>query len=84
MTDRIDKIVELVGISPDSVTDAIRTAITRSSATIRNIRWFEVVPVRGDVHGRDGGALPGHAQSRLHPRRRLRRLVGARDVTNPT
>jgi flavin-binding protein dodecin len=38
-----------VGTSPESVTDAIQNAITRASTTIRNIRWFEVVQVRGDV-----------------------------------
>jgi len=49
VTDHIYKIVELVGTSPESVTDAIQNAITRASATIRNIRWFEVIQVRGDV-----------------------------------
>lgn len=49
MTDHTYKIVELVGTSPNSVTDAIQSAITRASVTIRNIRWFEVVQVRGDV-----------------------------------
>jgi flavin-binding protein dodecin len=49
MTDHTYKIVELVGTSPESVTDAIQNAITRASTTIRNIRWFEVVQVRGDV-----------------------------------
>ena len=32
-----------------SVSDAIRTAITRASATVRNIGWFGVVEVRGGV-----------------------------------
>ena len=49
MTDHTYKVVELVGTSPESVTDAIQNAITRASTTIRNIRWFEVVQVRGDV-----------------------------------
>jgi flavin-binding protein dodecin len=49
VTDHIYKLVDLVGTSPESVTDAIQNAITRASATIRNIRWFEVVQVRGDV-----------------------------------
>ena len=49
MTDHTYKIVELVGTSPNSVTDAIQNAITRASTTIRSIRWFEVVQVRGDV-----------------------------------
>ena len=49
MTDHVYKLVELAGTSPESVTDAIQNAITRASATIRNIRWFEVIQVRGDV-----------------------------------
>jgi flavin-binding protein dodecin len=49
VTDHVYKLVELVGTSPESVTDAIQNAIARASATIRNIRWFEVVQVRGDV-----------------------------------
>jgi hypothetical protein len=55
------KLVDLVGTSPESVTDAIQNAITRASATIRNIRWFEVVQVRGDVS--DGKV--GHYQVTL-------------------
>lgn len=51
MSDHIYKLVDLVGTSSESVTDAIQNAITRASATIRNIRWFEVVQVRGDVSG---------------------------------
>ena len=49
MTEHTYKIVELVGTSSESVTSAIQSAITKASATIRNIRWFEVIQVRGDV-----------------------------------
>ena len=49
MTDQVYKLVDLVGTSSESVTDAIQSAIARASKTIRNIRWFEVVQVRGDV-----------------------------------
>ena len=55
MTEHVFKIVELVGSSKESVTDAIQTAITRASATLRNLRWFEVVEVRGGVS--DGSVL---------------------------
>jgi dodecin len=61
MTDHVYKLVELVGTSPESVTDAIQNAITRASATIRNIRWFEVLQVRGDV----AGGKVGHYQVTL-------------------
>ncbi|WP_043839181.1 dodecin [Muricoccus aerilatus] len=49
MDDHVYKLVELVGTSEESVADAIDTAIKRASATVRNIRWFEVVQVRGEV-----------------------------------
>jgi flavin-binding protein dodecin len=49
MADHVHKVVNLVGTSSESVTDAIQTAIARASATLRHIRWFEVVQVRGDV-----------------------------------
>ena len=49
MTDHVYKLVELVGTSGTSVSDAIQNAITRASATVRGIRWFEVAQVRGEV-----------------------------------
>ncbi|MCX7588509.1 dodecin [Phenylobacterium sp. 58.2.17] len=47
--DNVYKILELAGSSAKSVEDAIQTAITKASATVRNIRWFEVIQVRGHV-----------------------------------
>jgi flavin-binding protein dodecin len=49
MTEHVYKLVELVGTSGASVSDAIQNAITRAAATVRNIKWFEVVQVRGEV-----------------------------------
>ncbi len=43
------KIVEIVGSSMDSIDDAIRSAITQASATLRNLEWFEVVQTRGHI-----------------------------------
>ena len=51
MSDHVYKIVELVGSAPTSIEDAIQTAIARASATIDNIRWFEVLETRGQVEG---------------------------------
>lgn len=51
MSDHVYKIVELVGSSPTGIEDAIQGAITRASATIDNIRWFEVTETRGHVEG---------------------------------
>ena len=49
MSDNVYKVIELAGSSPTSIEDAIEGAITRASATIREIRWFEVVETRGHV-----------------------------------
>jgi flavin-binding protein dodecin len=51
MSDHVYKIVELVGSSPTGIEDAIQNALTRASATIDNIRWFEVTDTRGHVEG---------------------------------
>jgi flavin-binding protein dodecin len=61
MTEHIYKLIELVGTSDASVSDAIQNAITRAAATVRNIRWFEVAQVRGEV--KDGKV--GHYQVTL-------------------
>lgn len=47
--DNVYKILELAGSSAKGVDDAIQTAIGKASATVRNIRWFEVEQVRGHV-----------------------------------
>ena len=49
MPDHIYKVIQLVGTSETSVEDAIGTAITRASETLRNLRWFEVLETRGQI-----------------------------------
>ena len=49
MSEHVYKMVELVGTSGTSVSDAIQNAITRASSTLRKVRWFEVTQVRGEV-----------------------------------
>jgi flavin-binding protein dodecin len=49
MDDHVYKVVELVGSSGESVERAIQSAIDRAAQTLRNIRWFEVVQIRGHV-----------------------------------
>jgi len=51
MPDHIYKTVELTGSSKTSSDEAIRSAIERASKTIHDIRWFQVVEVRGHVDG---------------------------------
>jgi flavin-binding protein dodecin len=49
VAEHVYKLVELVGTSGSSVSDAIENVISRVTATVRNVRWFEVVQVRGEV-----------------------------------
>jgi hypothetical protein len=43
------KVIELVGSSPVSSDDAIQTAITKASLTLKHLNWFEVVETRGHI-----------------------------------
>jgi flavin-binding protein dodecin len=43
------KTIELVGSSPASSDEAVRNAIARASATMRNLRWFEITQMRGHI-----------------------------------
>jgi dodecin len=52
MTDHIYRVTEIVGSSPESADQAIRNALARAHATLRNLDWFEVVNIRG--HLEDG------------------------------
>jgi flavin-binding protein dodecin len=49
MTSHTYKLVELVGSSPSSTDEAIRNAVTKASATIKHIDWFQVIETRGHV-----------------------------------
>lgn len=49
MSDNVYKVIELVGSSATSIEGAVENAISRASATIREIRWFEVMETRGHV-----------------------------------
>jgi flavin-binding protein dodecin len=49
MEDHVYRVIEIVGTSPKSVDDAIKTAVARASKTIRNLRWFEVKQTRGHL-----------------------------------
>jgi flavin-binding protein dodecin len=42
---------EVVGVSTDSVEQAVRNALKRANETLRNLDWFEVTEVRGTING---------------------------------
>ncbi len=46
------KIIEVVGVSDDSIQQAVRNALTKARQTIRNIDWFEVNQIRGAVNSK--------------------------------
>lgn len=49
MANHVYKTIELTGSSQKSVEAAIETALARATKTLRNMRWFEVVSVRGHI-----------------------------------
>ncbi|MCW2536217.1 MAG: uncharacterized protein JWQ26_1916 [Modestobacter sp.] len=49
MSDHVYRLSEIVGSSPTSIDDAIRTAVRKASETVRNIEWFQTQEVRGQV-----------------------------------
>jgi len=61
MSDNVYSITEIVGTSSDSMDAAIRNGVSRASRTLRNLDWFEVAEVRGQIV--DGEV--GHFQVRL-------------------
>ncbi|QUX21005.1 MULTISPECIES: dodecin [Nocardiopsis] len=43
------RVTEIVGTSPEGVTEAIHNGIERASSTLRGLDWFEVTEVRGHI-----------------------------------
>ena len=68
-TDHVYKTVEITGSSPEGVTQAIDRAIAKASETVRNLDWFQVTEIRGQIADAQGRPLPGDLEARLPPRR---------------
>ncbi|MER5916042.1 dodecin [Streptomyces sp. NPDC001982] len=49
MTDHTYRVTEIVGTSHEGIDQAIRNGITRAGQTLRNLDWFEVTQVRGQI-----------------------------------
>jgi flavin-binding protein dodecin len=49
VSDHVYRLSEIVGSSPTSIDDAIRTAIGKAAQTVRNIEWFQAEEIRGQV-----------------------------------
>lgn len=51
MSKHVYKKLELVGTSPDGIEAAIDNALSRCGESVRNLRWFEVTQIRGEIAG---------------------------------
>ncbi|WP_369174294.1 dodecin [Streptomyces sp. R28] len=49
MSNHTYRVTDIVGTSPEGVDQAIRNGIERASQTLRNLDWFEVSDVRGQL-----------------------------------
>jgi flavin-binding protein dodecin len=49
MADKTYPTVDVVGVSDESIQQAVRNALSKARETIRNIDWFEVGDIRGAV-----------------------------------
>jgi dodecin len=47
--DHVYKTVELTGTSSSTFEAAVKSAIRTASRTLRHLRWFEVIEVRGEI-----------------------------------
>ena len=49
MPEKTYKLIEIVGVSDDSIQQAVRNGLSKAAKTLRNIDWFEVTQIRGAV-----------------------------------
>ena len=49
MSNHVYRVIEVVGSSPDGIDAAVRNAVARAAATTRNLDWFEVQEIRGQI-----------------------------------
>ena len=49
MSNHTYRVTEIVGTSPDGIDQAVRNGIARAASTLRNLDWFEVTEIRGQV-----------------------------------
>jgi dodecin len=54
MPEKTYKIIDVVGVSDQSIHEAVRNALTKARQTLRNIDWFEVTQIRGAVPASGG------------------------------
>lgn len=47
--DRVYKKVEIIGVSKNSIEEAVRAAVSKAHKSLDKISWFEVGDIRGHV-----------------------------------
>lgn len=55
MPDRTFKLIEIVGVSSKSFSDAAATAVKKAGQSLHGLSWFEVVEQRGAI--KEGGKI---------------------------
>lgn len=53
MSDHVYKTIEVTGSSKESIQDAVRVAVAKAGETVRNLEWFEVTQIRGDIENQE-------------------------------
>jgi flavin-binding protein dodecin len=61
MTQHVYKVVEIVGTSETSLSDAIERGVTKASESVHHMGWFEVTKISGHL---ENGKI-GHYQVSL-------------------
>jgi dodecin len=51
MTNHTYRVTEIVGSSHEGIDQAVRNGVERASKTLRNLDWFEITQVRGQIAG---------------------------------
>jgi flavin-binding protein dodecin len=62
MADQTYDVVEIVGVSGDTVSQAVRNALKRASQTLRNLDWFKVKGIRGAVNNNSEPVFQVHIE----------------------
>ena len=53
MSDHVYKTIEVTGSSKESIQDAVRVAVNKAGETVRDLEWFEVTQIRGDIENQE-------------------------------
>jgi flavin-binding protein dodecin len=49
MPDHVYKHIELTGSSKNNIEEAVQNAVVKANQSVRNMRWFEMVDLRGHI-----------------------------------